>query len=143
MKVIFLDVDGVLNCQKDYDVVCDGAKVDRLSLSKVSILNDLIAETEAKVVLSSTWRKFEGARRFLSEHVDFIDCTPILDKKRGDDIQHWLDAHPEVTDWVIVDDDGDMLPSQMSRFVQTTFETGLEATHAYRMKWILENGPKW
>ena len=44
---------------------------------------------------------------------------------RGMEIQEWLDRHPEVTHYAIVDDNADMLPHQW--LFQTTFERGLTA----------------
>ena len=55
-----------------------------------------------------------------------IGCTPsimpmpdMIDYIRGDEIQHWLD-HNEVESYVILDDDDDMLASQMANFVKTS-----------------------
>jgi hypothetical protein len=44
----------------------------------------------------------------------FSDHTP-----RGVEIQQWLDEHPDVTNYVILDDDSDMLEHQMKNFVVT------------------------
>ena len=44
---------------------------------------------------------------------------------RGHEIQEWLDKHPEVTRYAILDDDSDMLPEQMPNFFKTTFQNGL------------------
>lgn len=43
---------------------------------------------------------------------------------RGHEIQEWLDDHPFVQRFVIVDDDGDMA-HLMSKLVQTDFTDGL------------------
>lgn len=63
IKVIFLDIDGVLNSQRFYESMEKqkrlefhdkyGESFDELSSS---LLNKLITETGAKVVVSSTWR---------------------------------------------------------------------------------------
>jgi hypothetical protein len=41
------------------------------------------------------------------------------DVERGHEIQDWLDKHKEVTNYVIIDDDNDMLDTQRSNFVRT------------------------
>lgn len=52
MKVLFLDVDGVLNAHEfDPDVLCG-----QIHRDKVAVLNRVLRETGAKVVLSSAWR---------------------------------------------------------------------------------------
>lgn len=59
MKIIFLDIDGVLNCQEAYEKgFCkynDDYGQDFYPPS-TDLLNQLIEETEAKIVISSTWR---------------------------------------------------------------------------------------
>lgn len=147
MKVLFLDVDGVLNSNKSTSF---------LALSKPSLrrLERIVKETDCKIVLSSTWRKDERAFRRLSRVLSYrglsiLDRTPVMWRDdqtgdryfRGHEIQSWLDNHPEVTEYCIVDDDADMLDSQLRNFVQTTMEHGLTDTHAYRIIYILNNGP--
>ena len=58
---------------------------------------------------------------------EVIDITPNLTyghgltthTPRGKEIQQWLDEHPEVTNYVIFDDDSDMLEHQMNNFICT------------------------
>jgi hypothetical protein len=83
-----------------------------------------------KVVVSSTWRlgtTVESLRKILhpSKIIGdaIIDVTPRLGRlaegiQRGDEIQKWLDGHPEVESFVIVDDDDDMA-HLLPRLVQT------------------------
>ena len=52
--------------------------------------------------------------------------TPFSkDRHRGTEIKRWLDDHPEVTHYVILDDDNDMLEEQFEHFVQTSWTEGL------------------
>lgn len=60
---------------------------------------------------------------------------------RGHEIQDWLDRHPEVTNWVALDDDSDFLDSQLRNLVQADGTIGLTETLAYRATYILNNGP--
>lgn len=53
---------------------------------------------------------------------------------RGDEIQAWLDAHPEVTKYAILDDDCDMLPSQLHSFFRTDVAQGLTQEIADRVE---------
>lgn len=46
-------------------------------------------------------------------------------KMRGHEIQDWLDHHPEVTDYKIIDDDQDMLEHQMKKLIHTDGENGM------------------
>lgn len=120
-KVIFLDIDGVLN------VYCEGRDEYGCTFHKhfEDNLSWIIKQTKAKIVISSTWR-FSGLE-ILKEMWDkrglpgeVIDITPDLNNlKRGDEIQHWLDNN-KVINYVIVDDDNDMLEIQKNNFVQTS-----------------------
>ncbi len=120
-KVIFLDIDGVLN------VYCEGRDEYGCTFHKhfEDNLSWIIKQTKAKIVISSTWR-FSGLE-ILKEMWDkrglpgeVIDITPDSNNlKRGDEIQHWLDNN-KVINYVIVDDDNDMLDIQKNNFVQTS-----------------------
>lgn len=78
--------------------------------SCVALLKHLIEETEAKVVLSSTWRRFHSIEE--NEHyigVPLMDKTIYLSgKRREEEINEWLSRHPDVEKYVILDDDYDV-----------------------------------
>ncbi len=151
MRVIFLDVDGVLNnLQAFKDQAGNGMGTRVLCPVAVQNLFGLLAWTGAQIVLSSTWRK----GREPNEHVAYLRAARVLDRAhedwrtkdyvtkatpvtdgdysnatgyygcRGDEIAEWLSRHPEVTQYVILDDDGDMLEEQKPFFVQTDFQAG-------------------
>lgn len=146
MKVIFLDVDGVLNMHTSGGMYA-------LNKKRLRLIQKLVQETGAFIVLSSTWRKFTKALKKISRVLSYrgikiLDITPDFgnfpDKERryrGHEIQYWLDHHPEVEQYVILDDDGDMLDSQLRNFVQTDGMIGLTETLVYRAAYILKNGP--
>lgn len=108
MKVIFLDIDGVLNCDKTPNPRKFPYVVDKKLLSR---LKKLLGRTGAKVVLSSTWR-CDPVGLFAARHwgVPFIDVCP--DKPRSPrcrEITSWLKDHPKVTRFVVIDDEDDEL----------------------------------
>ena len=62
-KIVFLDIDGVLNSELHYveksqQQLADeiGYPLSEISRSAVSLLNQIVEKTGAKVVISSTWR---------------------------------------------------------------------------------------
>lgn len=143
MKIIFCDVDGVLNCRQDFV----GRKTRHvLCPDKIARLHEIIARTGADVVLSSTWRKFPPSVKFLKRNkVKFISMTsttvrgPHLGSyvERGREIDEWLKWHPDVERFCILDDDSDMFPYQLPFFVQTDFKDGLQQEHVERVVEIL------
>lgn len=104
----------------------------------LSNLEELVRSVPGvKIVVSSTWRlgetpetlaKILHPSKIVGDAI--IDTTPSFrwikgnqelgKATRGHEIQDWLDRHPEVTHYVIIDDDRDMLDSQRDNFVNTS-----------------------
>jgi hypothetical protein len=108
MKVIFLDIDGVLNCKKTANPRMLPYVVDRRLLAR---FKQLLERTGAKVVLSSTWR-YDPAGLFSAKYwgIPFIGITPDMPKRpRRDEIRAWLKKHPKVTRFAVIDDEDDEL----------------------------------
>lgn len=132
MKVIFLDFDGVLNLipqgHDEYGGIFHPEFVENLGR--------IIKETDAKLVISSSWRHGGLERmRAMWNHRGYpgeiIGITPDLWRgvkdeefherlERGHEIQAILDQYYQITNYVILDDDTDMLMSQRGNFVQTS-----------------------
>ena len=137
--ILFLDIDGVLNCHGSWERPRVGKH--RIDRDKVALLTEVVASTGCKVVVSSTWRRDTRCRGILryygfrgSFHRDWrTDWQWSEDEpRRGHQIARWL-ARNGSPPFAIVDDDSDMLDEQRGRFVQTTFETGLTRDHADRL----------
>jgi hypothetical protein len=108
MKAIFLDIDGVLNCEHTENPRHLPYVVDALLLAR---LQSVLDATGAAIVLSSTWR-YDPAGLFSARRygIPFIDVTPDLPRKpRRDEVTEWLGKHPEVTRFAILDDEDDEL----------------------------------
>jgi hypothetical protein len=128
MKVIFLDIDGVLNVIPQGHDAFGGI----FHPNFVKNLGRIIDETEAKIVISSSWRhsglqKMLDMWEFRNLPGEVIGVTPDLYRfldfegertmVRGDEIQAILDQYYQITNYVILDDDDDMLDSQLGHFV--------------------------
>jgi hypothetical protein len=122
MKVIFLDIDGVLNCSKTPNPRKLPYIVDQKILAR---LKKLLGRTGAKVVLSSTWR-IDPVGCYAARHwgVPFIDVCPDMPKSpRCTEILNWLAAHPRVARYAVIDDEDDGL-DELPLF-QPSASTGL------------------
>ena len=111
MKVIIFDVDGVLNSDEYFDKIknlnIDGIQSE-IDVEKIKLLNIAINETKVKIVLTSSWRYTRNAqelKKLLSEYGIPTDSTPFIQNKRGLEIKQYLYEHPDVEDFVIVDDE--------------------------------------
>ena len=108
MKVIFLDIDGVLNCDHMANPRKFPYVVDKKLLAR---FKKLLSRTGAKVVLSSSWR-LDPVGLLAAKHwgVPFIDVAADMPKKtRRDEVVTWLSKHPNVIRYTIIDDEDDEL----------------------------------
>lgn len=144
-KIIFLDIDGVLNSSDFNDYVRDEFSVDPayediLSVGAILTVRYIADQTGAAVVMSSSWREFPDAKWKATMWlnlcgVEVVDSTPILPGPRqwdyrNNEITAWLEKHPEVTNYVILDDQPMVYEQQMQRQVLTTMQKGLLREHA-------------
>lgn len=136
IKVLFLDMDGVVN----------SAENQKQGLFKTSfpvdpymafLVGKIVLDTNCKVVLSSSWRHHkESVEQINKQMVELFDITgsepydhslpPGAENcQRGREIKAWLDKHPEVEKYAILDDENDMLPEQQKYFFKTTWQKGI------------------
>lgn len=105
-KAIFLDIDGVLNNISTEEYSPEGyTGVDDKFIRNLKHITDAVPDTV--IILSSDWRAEWDPER---GHGLFItDITPGHTKGkghtgRGAEIAEYLSAHPDITDYVILDD---------------------------------------
>jgi hypothetical protein len=148
VKVIFLDIDGVLNKHCDLPtsnaVSVEGGCLDARCLAA---FQELVDSTEAKVVISSAWRAksipYNALLNGSGLNIDIIGETPVLGKYcfRGNEIWAWVEEHvdflgvrsaSEFNQYLILDDSSDILYWQKDNFYRTESDTGLTNGGAYR-----------
>jgi hypothetical protein len=144
MKVLFLDIDGVLNSRRTliaHNGYPHGFEPDQMKMfdhAALGLIRDLCRHSGAVVVLSSSWRILHLVEEVAAGFdLPVIDRTPSLAGNRGQEIAAWLAAHPSVVVYAIVDDNSDMLESQRTHFVQTSEEEGLSFRDYAALKRIL------
>lgn len=164
-KIIFLDIDGVLNterwhCQTDSNELQDeyGYKFDPVAVTNLS---KIIEETGADIVISSSW-KFMGLSKMrkmwkdrklpgnvigitpntvsdeflLNVDLDNMDIMAI----RGQEVKEWLMLNKnEITNYVILDDMNDIIQEQESHFVWIDPEVGITSGNAVQAIFILNH----
>ncbi len=133
-RVLFLDYDGVVNTplwnekgtKCSYNYPKDG-KVN--NFQAVQWVSKFCQQCHYSIVVTSTWRKDKNwceclINGGLRRDIKILGCTDITYDKRGNEIKNYLNEHPEVKYYIIVDDDNDFLEEQQSHFVQTDSEIG-------------------
>lgn len=154
MKIIFLDIDGVLN-SRIYDRKRNWKEQTELDETRLPLLKDIVDETGAKIVLSSTWKEHwdkdpekcdkDGiyiVKTFAKFGLEIYDKTPDLGRNfdRPDEIITWLNATQEaIESFVIIDDYRYAWGSLSNRFVKTNYYygLGLEEEHVQKAIKIL------
>lgn len=139
MKIIFLDFDGVITTYQSK------WKID---MNKIKIINDICDKTDAKIVVSSSWKIgyrgvvpvfHESLKQYFIKNQYLVHFKDTFDKfisniigmtesiggLRGDEIKFYMNKHPEVDSYVILDDDSDMLDQQLFNFIQTDTYEGI------------------
>ena len=148
MKIIFLDIDGVINSKEYYkEVNMRINNWDRFDPETVKFINDLLEEFNAKIVITSSWRF--GAKDLLLKELRKTRLLIYLYKSwetpmiyggtRGREIKQWLDKHPEVNGYVILDDRDDILAEQLSFFIKTEINTGFRKENYEKARSILND----
>lgn len=128
-KVIFLDIDGVLNSNfwetTRTKELSDGTLIDA---DKIALLGDLVHRTGARIILHSGWRfwydadckplRAESQRlsdMLAAEGMTIAGVTPDLTTEeirrtrkvslvKVQEILAWIAQHPETTGWVVLED---------------------------------------
>jgi hypothetical protein len=126
MRIIFLDIDGVLNSEEDPDFSKELFNPVDINPKFIKRLNKIIEDTGANVVISSSWRRSDYGTGLMGLTIDelraglkgrgftgqIVSVTPHLYrtfdgkmKDRTDEIQKWLDdCEYEIESFVILDD---------------------------------------
>ena len=128
MKVIFLDIDGVLNTERYCKIQVKRAMADSYEANFnfdpicMRCLKELIDKTGAKIVLSSSWRENPKDEYFYQFQLNlkvyglldsFISTTPIFHSSdiRGEEIKLWLNINKNIykdIEYIIIDDEDNM-----------------------------------
>lgn len=150
-KILFLDIDGVLNNADFFDrqVLSDGQHLvnvtgghDMIDPENVAFLNQFLEESDAFVVISSTWRRHFKRVEILDaltkggfKHPKrVIGMTPVKfsHMERAGEIALWLDENGDDVDGFAVVDDNplDFHESFVThRLVLTEFVRGMREEH--------------
>lgn len=127
MKVIFLDVDGVLNnsytfSDINYEIMYGYGRRVEIEDEKVEFLKQIVDATDAKIVLSSSWRTFfhkynekdivpifekglELKNKLENHGLEIYDLTGFdYNGNRENEIRAYLEKHDDISGFLIIDD---------------------------------------
>ena len=145
MKVIFLDIDGVLNSSRSWYAyrhrLPDSPDDSFFDTIAVKLVQELCRVTDSVCVLSSSWW-YSWTHEELSKalQLPIVDSTPrsISFRLRGYEIKEWLEENP-VESYCIIDDVDEMLEEQLDKFVHVDHYNGLSYEDVKKAENILMN----
>lgn len=143
MRILFLDVDGVLNdptfLLDSFDGFSEGTWEENVDPDRVAHVNRVVDETGARIVICSDWRYLMPLHRLQSVLSGrglasrLFGRTPGLrDADRGLECAAWIGSfRRRVTSFAVVDDRWDFRPIRR-RHVRTDAQLGLTKDDAER-----------
>lgn len=153
LRVLFLDFDGVLNSEASFrwekrkQTEQIQNTLSPIACSNLQLILDKIPDL--RIVISSTWRLLHSLDELKAKLAEYgvdasrvIDITPsTFSRHRGREIGMWLEEHPEVTKFVVLDDDRDAHvfdDDKRALTIQTDWFEGLMIIQAYKAIKFLE-----
>ena len=155
MKIIMLDIDGVLNYFNDADLVEENKQRSKyleeymytyMNKDLVKKFTDFVnSYPDIRIVISSSWRGlYPDLKTMVDDFEDMglpkdriIDRTPRLNIQRGGEILSWIRQNSFNGEYCILDDCADMFPI-MEKLIQTDGEIGLTEDILERIKKMLK-----
>lgn len=143
-KALFLDIDGVLATEN----ATGWWSANDLRSDKIALLNSILDETNADLIISSTWRlkysieelqvifNSQGFTKTIRDYTPRLSRIDLPDEGRPvfrfDEIQSFLSRHPKYTHFAIVDDEPDLGPLT-PHLIWCSPEEGLTVEKAQRV----------
>jgi len=166
MKVVFLDHDGVICLSTEWggrfkkqreagrklsqsvESLPVEARFDNFNKKAIGVLNEILEETGAEIVVSSDWKRWATVEE-MGEYYESkgIKKNPIaftknlnecevpqnfqwsrtydLEQSRSLEIKQYLQDHPEITHWVAVDDLNMGIPQTHESWGEIEMDWGL------------------
>lgn len=141
MKVLFLDIDGVVNAQATAQRHRGVIGIDPYM---AFLVGKIQLDTGCEIVLSSSWRLWPKSKAEVEKQVaKLYGVTPNLKGKtdRGCEVKQWLEAHPEVERYAILDDNSDFHSDQ--HLFKTSWPFGLTQEIAEDVTNYLNGDMEW
>lgn len=154
-KIIFLDIDGVLNSNRYFEseeyIAASGNLSDaqvmlikhelHLDPEAIKLINELVDTSGAEVVISSTWKikyDVDELNKMLGDRgatFKAVGRTPQVQHRfsehvpRGKEIQAYLDSLTEKPDTFVIIDDRDDMNQLFKYLVKTGWQNGFMRHH--------------
>lgn len=144
MKILFLDIDGVLNCDSTKERIGPegGVFASMVGIDQrlLELFQEWLKDKPIKVVLSSSWRTDDRLLAVLAKRgLEWFDITANRGY-RGREIEEWLSLY-DTEEYAILDDIQQFYAHQHKHFVQTSYIHGLRPKNLKKLEAILRLDP--
>ncbi len=160
-KIIFLDIDGVLNScntfienkivKNLYSKCLDRTYMNDLKwllldidFEKLQLLKQIVDITDAKIVISSSWKKLRlyplVEEYLIQKGIPIIGTTKNIKSERGKEIKTYIEENM-INDFIVIDDEifDDYDDLIINRLIKTDFyQNGLDEEHVEEAVKILK-----
>ncbi len=146
MRVVFLDIDGVLN-RAGYRPIESLGLRSWIEPELAARLSRLVRTINAVIVLISEWRRDRDFDHLTDEMrsagIDgrLLGVTPTLGGARWREIEAWMAEHDIPAENIVIVDDGYDMGPLASRFVRVSPLTGLDDDAARAVAALFEQDP--
>ena len=153
MKIIFLDIDGVCNSEQWYrsdEYYLNLSKDPDLDPHIIERLNQFTNDTGVKLVISSSWKYDNyclerltraGLNNIVDSTPNLIFSVPYDEFCKGIEIRSYLDSHPDIERYLILDDEiDDILSKYLSGFLLIDPSVGITEENINFCKEWFNNG---
>jgi HAD domain in Swiss Army Knife RNA repair proteins len=143
MRVLFLDIDGVLN-RTGYRPAESVGLRSWIEPELAARLSWVLRASGAAIVLASDWRR-ERTLEHIAEELraagvdgELLGVTPVLGGARWREIEAWMAEHGIAAERVVIVDDGFDMGPLAARFVRVSPLAGLDDAAARAIAALFE-----
>jgi len=142
MKVIFLDIDGVMTSNLLNEEINKSTSIYPFAKECVNVLNEILRSNKSRIVLTSSWRTVFSAEKqceiFIENGVIQIPYSQTRDlgyENRSDEIRNYLAKNGNISNFLILDDME--INGFDENFIRVDYNTGLTNKHIEKASQIL------
>jgi len=134
MKVVFLDIDGVMTSNSLNEEINKSTSVYTFSKGCVNALNKILESHRSKIVLTSSWRTVFDVEKqceiFSENGVVQMPYSQTIDlgyENRSEEIRQYISKQKNISNFLILDDME--IIGFDDNFIRVDFNTGLTMEH--------------
>lgn len=150
VKVLYLDIDEVIQTTRAH--ITTGLMIDHQA---VKLIDKLCERYNLRIVVSSTWRSHMDDGLTAAKMLEAFGFSPRRlyykakddqcfktgrSETRGHEILEHLESHPEISEYIVVDDSFSDLDLVKDRLIHVDPVEGFGVRNYFQGEWLMEGG---